>query len=402
MASNPLHLGVALDGAGWHPAAWREPNSRPAELFSPGYWIDLITTAQRGLLDFVSIEDSLTIPGTRHASPGDAVDRVNARIDAHLIAARVAPVTRHIGLIPTVTATHTEPFHVSAAIATLDYTSRGRAGWQVKVSGTASEAAHFGRREVRSLSPAEIADAVAAGAPPGQVHELFAEAADAVEVVRRLWDSWEDGAEIRDVATRRFIDRDKLHYIDFQSPHLSVRGPSITPRPPQGQPVVAALAHAPLIYEFAARTADLVFITPGREAGPGPILDQVAAAQADRPGEPLRVYADLVVFLDTDAATGAARLTRLNEVAGAEFASDAAIFAGSAQELADLLIAWRDQGIDGFRLRPGVAVDDLAAITDRLVPNLQRRGAFRTGYPDGSLRELLGLPGTVPNRYAKV
>jgi alkanesulfonate monooxygenase SsuD/methylene tetrahydromethanopterin reductase-like flavin-dependent oxidoreductase (luciferase family) len=204
------------------------------------------------------------------------------------------------------------------------------------------------------------------------VHELFAEAADAVEVVRRLWDSWEDGAEIRDVATRRFIDRDKLHYIDFQSPHLSVRGPSITPRPPQGQPVVAALAHAPLIYEFAARTADLVFITPGREAGPGPILDQVAAAQADRPGEPLRVYADLVVFLDTDAATGAARLTRLNEVAGAEFASDAAIFAGSAQELADLLIAWRDQGIDGFRLRPGVAV------------------------------ELLGLPGTVPNRYAKV
>ncbi|WP_067682780.1 LLM class flavin-dependent oxidoreductase [Nocardia miyunensis] len=399
MAPNPLHLGVALDGAGWHPAAWREPHSRPAELFAPGYWVDLVSTAQRGLLDFVSIEDTLAPPGARD-TPADAVDRVRARIDAHLIAARVAPVTRHIGLIPVVTTTHTEPFHVSKALATLDFTSGGRAGWQVRVSGTAAEAAHFGRRTVHELTPAELADAVAAGAPPGSVRELFDEAADSVEVVRRLWDSWEDGAEIRDVATRRFIDRDKLHYIDFRSRFFAVRGPSITPRPPQGQPVVTALAHAPLIYEFASRAADLVFITPGRASGPEPILEQVAAAQAERTGEPLRTYADLVVFLDTDAETGAARLARLNEAAGSEFTSDAAVFTGSAEELADLLAEWRTRGLDGFRLRPGVAVDDLASIVDQLVPILQHRNLFRTGYPDGSLRGLLGLPTTVPNRYA--
>lgn len=70
--------------------------------------------------------------------------------------------------------------------------------------------------------------------------ELYAEAADHVEVIRRLWDSWEDDAEIRDVATGRFVDRDKLHHIDFEGRHFSVRGPSITPRPPQGQPVVSA------------------------------------------------------------------------------------------------------------------------------------------------------------------
>ncbi|WP_454197224.1 LLM class flavin-dependent oxidoreductase [Nocardia sp. Marseille-Q1738] len=404
MAPNRLHLGVALDGAGWHPAAWREPNSRPAELFSPGYWTELVTTAQRGLLDFVSIEDSLTIPGERHGPSGDAVDLVRARIDAHLIAARVAPVTRHIGLIPTVTVTHTEPFHVSKSIATLDYTSRGRAGWQVRVSGTAEEAAHFGRREVRDLTAAEIAEAVASGTYPGHVHDLFDEAADAVEVVRRLWDSWEDDAEIRDVATRRFIDRDKLHYIDFEGRFFSVRGPSITPRPPQGQPVVAALAHSPLVYEFAAGGADLVFVTPTREAGPGTVLEQVAsaAARADRGGEPLRVYADIVVFLDTDEATGPQRLARLNEAAGAEFASDAAIFAGSVDDLAELLAEWSGHGVDGFRLRPGVAVDDLAAVADRLVPALQHRGVFRTHYPEGSLRALLGLPTTVPNRYATV
>ncbi|MGW4094646.1 LLM class flavin-dependent oxidoreductase [Nocardia sp. NPDC004750] len=402
MAPKPLHLGVALDGAGWHPAAWREPNSRPAELFSPGYWTELVATAERALLDFVSIEDSLRIPGERHAPSDDAVDQVRARLDAHLIAARVAPVTRHIGLIPTVTTTHTEPFHVSKSIATLDYTSRGRAGWQARVSGTAEEAAHFGRRSVRDLSTAEIAEAIASGSFPGHVHDLFDEAADAVEVVRRLWDSWEDDAEIRDVATRRFIDRDKLHYIDFEGRFFSVRGPSITPRPPQGQPVVAALAHGPLIYEFAARGADLVFVTPTRDEGPGPILEQVAsaAARVGRAGAPLRVYADITVFLDTDEEPGPQRLSRLSALARAEFDSDAPVFAGSADELADLLTDWSERGIDGFRLRPGVAVDDLAAVADRLVPALQRRGVFRTGYPDGSLRALLGLPTDVPNRYA--
>ncbi|MFC8528104.1 LLM class flavin-dependent oxidoreductase [Nocardia sp. NPDC057227] len=402
MAPKPLHIGVALDGAGWHPAAWREPNSRPTELFTPGYWTDLVGTAEAGLLDFVTIEDSLRTPGDWHDEHPDSTDQVRARIDAQLIAARVAPVTRHIGLIPTVTVTHTEPFHVSKALATLDFTSRGRAGWQARVSASGSEAKQFGRREIRDLTAAEHAEAIATGTYPAHVPELFEEAADVVEVVRRLWDSWEDDAEIRDVENRRFIDRDKLHRIDFEGRFFSVRGPSITPRPPQGQPVVTALAHAPLVYEFAARGADLVFVTPGRAQGPAPIVAQVAAAaeQVGRSGEPLRIFADLVVFLDTEAERGAQRLARLNEHAGAEYRSDAAVFTGSADELAELLTAWGGQGLDGFRLRPGVAVDDLAAITAALVPALQRRGAFRTGYPDGGLRAVLDLPTTVPNRYA--
>ncbi|MGW5313549.1 LLM class flavin-dependent oxidoreductase [Nocardia thailandica] len=400
MAPTPFPLGVALDGAGHHPAAWREPNSRPADLFGPGYWTDLVTTAERGLLDFVTIDDSLGIPGERHGRPDEAVDRVRARLDAHLVAARVAPVTRHIGLIPTVTTTHTEPFHVSKALATLDFTSRGRAGWQARVSGAPGEAALFGRRPEPDLSAEDLAEALRTGVWPQALRDLFDEAADVVEVVRRLWDSWEDDAEIRDVATRRFIDRTKLHHIDFEGRWFSVRGPSITPRPPQGQPVVTALAHGPLAYEFAARSADLVFVTPTLADGPAPVLAAVAeaATAVGRTGERLRVFADLVVFLDTPAETGADRLARLN--AAAEFASDAAVFAGSAEELADLLVTWRDGGVDGFRLRPGVAVDDLAAITDRLVPVLRGRGLARTAYPEGSLRGLLGLPTTVVNRYA--
>jgi hypothetical protein len=140
-----MHLSVALDGAGWHPAAWREPGARPAELFTAGYWADVIAEAERGLLDFVTIEDGLSPQSSRSGRPDSRTDQVRGRLDAVLIAARVAPVTRHIGLMPVVVVTHTEPFHVSKAIATLDYVSSGRAGVQVRVSASPHEAAHFGR-----------------------------------------------------------------------------------------------------------------------------------------------------------------------------------------------------------------------------------------------------------------
>ena len=238
--SEHLHLAVALDGYGWHPEAWRQsPSAEPVT--SGRYWSDLAVTAERGLLDFVTFDDALT--PQRRRRPEIEPRWLAGRPDAVLVASRVAPVTRHIGLIPVATVTHTEPFHISKAIATLDFISHGRAGWQVRVSGSKHEAELFGRRDVIGA-------------------DLFDEAADAVEVVRRLWDSWEDDAVIRDVATGRYVDRDKLHYIDFTGKYFSVKGPSITPRPPQGQPVVTALAHQIPVYEFASRSVDLVFITP--------------------------------------------------------------------------------------------------------------------------------------------
>ena len=127
-ASPAVHLAVALEGAGWHPAAWREPRARPDELFQAGYWADLIQEAERGLLDFVTIEDGLGLQSARHFEQDWRTDQVRGRLDAVLIAARVAPLTSHIGLIPTAVVTHTEPFHISKAIATLDYVSTGRAG----------------------------------------------------------------------------------------------------------------------------------------------------------------------------------------------------------------------------------------------------------------------------------
>ena len=232
---------------------------------------------------------------------------------------------------------------------------------------------------------------------------MFEEATDAVEVVRRLWDSWEDDAIIKDVATGRFIDRDKLHYIDFEGRSFSVRGPSIVPRPPQGQPLVAVLAHQPVPWEFAATSGDVVFITPADERRRGDVGRQRARrrgrAWAAR-DPPLKLLADLVVFLAPTTAAAADRKARLDELAGRELLSDAAIFVGTPEDLAAELVAWRAHGLDGFRLRPGVTTVDLPAIVDGVVPALQQRGVFRRSYEPGTLRERFGL-GRPANRYAR-
>jgi alkanesulfonate monooxygenase SsuD/methylene tetrahydromethanopterin reductase-like flavin-dependent oxidoreductase (luciferase family) len=359
-----IHLAVALDGAGWHPAAWREPDARPTELLTARYWTDLVREAAHGTVDLVTFEDSFGLQSSG----------VRGRLDATLVAAAVAPRVGGIGLVPTVIATHTEPFHISKAVATLDYASTGRAGVLVRVSASQSEALLVGRRQVST-------------------EDLLGEAADYVEVVRRLWDSWEDDAEIRDAATGRFIDRDKLHYIDFEGRWFSVRGPSITPRPPQGQPLVFALAHGDASYRFAERAVDVVFVTPRDTDDAGAIVGQIS-------GVP-HVFGELTVFLDEDDRVAADRRKRLDDLAGESVPDDAAVFAGTPGGLADLLLAWRSAGLTGFRLRPAALPHDLTAITRGLVPELRARGVFRHAYGDGTLRDRLGFARPA-NRYAGI
>lgn len=398
--NHPLHLAVALEGAGWHPSAWREPSARPAELLTAAYWADQAQTAERAGIDFVTIEDTLALQSVEPFEPDSTTGEVRGRIDALLIASSIAPLTESIGLIPTVTVTHTEPFHVSKAVATLDYTSEGRAGWQAKVSAGEEEAGHFGRRTApgsqaitRSATGTELSS---------EAQALFVEAAEVVEVVRRLWDSWEDDAEIRDVATDRFVDAGKVHAIDFQGTNFTVRGPAITPRPPQGQPIVTALAHAEVPFRFAAESADLVFTTPqdsGSDARK--VITEVRAAEefVGRVGEPLRVYADLLVVLDSEEEPAVNRLARLN-AAGRELVSDARILAGSAAQISREIAALQALGYDGVRLRPAAVPEDLTLIAETLVPELRSRGLLEKDPQAFNLRTRLGLPASVPNRYA--
>lgn len=395
----PLYLAVALDGVGWHPAAWREADVDARDVFRPGYWVGLIQEAEWAGLDFVTIQDSLLLQSTSERHPEGRTDRVLGRLDAVLVAARAAPGTTRVGIIPVATTTHTEPFHISKAIATLDYVSRGRAGFQARISPTSVEAAQFGRRQVgaRGLSAVEGSGE----AEPGEL--LMEEAADFVEVVRRLWDSWEDDAEIRDAATGRFIDRDKLHYIDFEGRWFSVRGPSITPRPPQGQPIVCVLAHVDAAFQLAARSADVVFVTPHSSDQARSLVATVRRHEerVERTQPPLRVLADLVVFLDDEVGAADERKERLDQLAGKPLESDAMIFSGTPTELADLLEEWHTGGVEGFRLRPGAVPRDFDAVAHEVVAELAERDLRPPSYQESTLRARLGLLRPA-NRYVPV
>jgi alkanesulfonate monooxygenase SsuD/methylene tetrahydromethanopterin reductase-like flavin-dependent oxidoreductase (luciferase family) len=256
---------------------------------------------------------------------------------------------------------------------------------------------YFGRRALPRLSAAAITDPTVRQ----QLDEYFAEAADYVEVLRRLWDSWEDDAEVRDVTTGRFIDREKLHYIDFKGHWFSVKGPSITPRPPQGQPVVAALGHGDAAYRLIASSADVGFVTPHGASQATGIVAEIDGLRrdSDRSAETLHVFGDLVVFLDEEPEAARQRRRRLDDLAGAECISDAETFVGTPTQLADLLQEWHAAGLSGFRLRPAALPHDLTQITDGLVPELRHRGLFRTAYEASTLRGLLGLARPA-NRYA--
>ncbi|MFE4453856.1 LLM class flavin-dependent oxidoreductase [Streptomyces sp. NPDC056796] len=347
-ATRPLHLAAEIGGPPRYDAASH---------------VALARLAEEGTLDYVTLGDSFARPGP----------------DALAVLARVAPATTRVGLVPTVTTTHTEPFHVSSAVATLDWVSGGRAGWQADVSTTEAEARLFGRR------------------PAAPAAALWQEAGEAADAGARLWDSWEDDAEIRDVATGRFIDRDKLHYVDFEGSTFSVRGPAIVPRPPQGRPVTVIDGTGGPAREAAARHADVVHVratSPGQAASLRDEVRRTAAAHGRDP-DSLRVLAALTVDLG-DAETA----PEPGLVSGPQLAGRGTYFRGGPVDLAELITQWHRGGaVDGFHLTPITPARDLERIVNGTVALLQHRSLFRTFYPGGTLREHLGL-GRPANRYA--
>ncbi|MGW0039305.1 LLM class flavin-dependent oxidoreductase [Gordonia sp. NPDC003376] len=370
-----VHLAVALEGAGSHPGAWRAPDAQPQALTRADYWRRLLVEAESGLLDFATIPDSFALHRGRPRT-----DRAVGRLDAVLLASRLAPATGHIGLVPTTTVTHTEPFHVSKAIATLDHISEGRAGVSLRTTADPDEAALFGRRR--------FAD------NPSVLSDLASEATDFATVLSRLWDSWEDDAEIRDVATGRFVDRDRLHYIDFVGEHFAVRGPSITPRPPQGRPIIASTGTHATDLQLIGAAADVGFITPRDPDDAARAVTAIAAARtaAGRAEDPpARVFVDLFVVLGSSNDAAVQRLEQLDAWAG-EGHTAAGTVVGTAQGLADEIERWTSvDGVHGIRLHPASLPYDIQAIVADLIPELQRRNLFRTEYAERNLRRRLGL-----------
>lgn len=375
----PFFVGLDADGTGTHPASAAVAGLAGADLVSGDRLARSVRQAENAGLTFVSFADAL-LP----AVPGSPA---SARLDAVTRAAFVSRTTTAIGLVPQVPTTYPEPFHVAAQLASLDIATAGRAGWVPSVTRDAETADAYGR-------PA--------------VPDLEREARDVVQVVRYLWDSWEDDAVVRDVPTGRYLDRNRVHYVDFEGKSFSVKGPLITPRPPQGQLVVLAadgdIAAVPGGGDLRSTAEQLVDVSL---VGGSDVAAVRAAALSARERSP-RVGVDIEVVLDAGGRTSADRLAELD--AGSPpggrtpWGSGALRHVGSAASLVALLIDLATPGpdgrrsVDGVRLLPAVLDVDLPVLARDVLPALRTARLTAAPRPGATLRDALGLPRPA-NRY---
>lgn len=356
----PFAVGLDLDGDGAHPAAWRAARHAPNELLSPARIAHLAEQAEAAGFTYVSFADSA-------ATSGDPA-LISGRLSPIETAAFAAARTRRIGLVPVADTIHAEPYHLSNQLSSLDYASKGRAGWFAGAADSPQRARAFGAPQ--AIDP----------------HARRREASEVVDAARRLWDTWEDGVLIADTATGRFLDADKMHYADVQGEFVQVKGPALLPRPIQGQLVVFAYPES-----VDPGLADVLVVSAVTEDA------LIAAARRARSLGSARVVADIEVVLDTTSARARDRIATL-DLYTAWAATERLRFDGSAAELVALINRLAEH-VDGVRLRPAVIDIDVPELAALVLPALESAGTFTSPTPGHTLRDLFGL--TRPaSRYA--
>jgi alkanesulfonate monooxygenase SsuD/methylene tetrahydromethanopterin reductase-like flavin-dependent oxidoreductase (luciferase family) len=347
-----LHLAVEVDGDGAHPAAWRFSGRAPSAVLDAAALWDTAEAAETAGFTLATFADSPLRPGTGRDTAG--------RLEAGVRAAYLSTRTNRIGLAPTLHTTTTEPFHLATQLASLDHASGGRAAWVVGATNSGDALATIG------------------GTPLPAPDRLRGEVSDVIEVARRLWDSWQDDAVIKDRATGRFLDPERVHHVNFVGGSFSVIGPLITPRPPQGQVVVIApetLGVAGQIDIALVGGSDLADVTQ-------------RARQARQEGVPL-VFAEVEVLLDV-AEPATARLAAL-DAASPWGTTDRLRHIGSAEQLTSALRQLATV-VDGVRLHPAVLLVDLPVLAQRVLPALAADQLHVPPSPGATLRDTLGLP----------
>jgi FMN-dependent oxidoreductase (nitrilotriacetate monooxygenase family) len=443
-----LHLGLVIIAVGNHDAAWLSGECDPFGYIDPGYFKNLAEVAERGTFDALFFPDIPAAGGggvqVAGHDPGAGAFPWQA-LDPALILASVIEHTSHIGLISSASTTFNEPYDIARRFASLDHLSGGRAGWNIVATFREAAARNFG---LEMLPTTE---------------ERYERATEFVEVVTKLWDSWEDGALLADRARGYFADYMKIHPIRHSGEHFSVAGPLQVPRSPQGHPVLAQAGSSPAGRELAARYGDLLFTAQGSLEGAAAFADDIRdrASRIGRDPAEIRFMPGLETVIGgteeeawerkrrLDDFLGEERLLtllagmlgvdpehlrldeplspyvldRTREIPGARGPMDAVIDAaererltarelfdkignwnryaiGAPEQIADFIEQWfRSGAIDGFNIMPDVLPSGLEAFVEQVVPILRRRGLLRHEYTGSTLRDHLGLP-RLPSRYA--
>lgn len=418
--------------------SWRHPASA-SDFLAPEYYQRIARTLEDAKFDMAFFDDRLAMPdiyGDDHRATVEHGIRA-VKLDPTAVMMMMAAATSRLGLGSTYSTTYYEPFHVARLFGTLDLMTKGRVAWNVVTSLNGSEAENMGRDEHME-------------------HDARYDRADEfVDVVTRLWSSWEDDALVVDKATGRFADPQKVHRLDHRGEYFRSRGPLPVPRSPQGQPVLLQAGQSGRGIAFAGRWAEVVFASyHSRDVGRKQYAALRAAVAAEgRDPDLVRIAPSAKIILGETAAMAEDKraltealakpidsLALLCEVLNVDFATrpydepfsdedlagvswhslrdrvilksgktnpsvrdfveasgrgtlnESMLISGTPKQVADEMEEWFSDACDGFVISateiPGT-YEDVARL---LVPELQRRGLFRTEYPGTTLRETMGLP----------
>src|SRR6266545_2018845 len=437
MPREHLHINLFMAGTGHHEASWRHPAADPGFAASAAHYITLAKVAEAAALDSVFLADGLSVAvDVRHGMPRN--------FEPLTLLSAIAASTSQIGLIGTMSTTFTEPFNLARQFASLDHLSGGRAGWNIVTTAEDRSAQNFGM-------PAMTAHL-----------ERYARAAEFVEVVTKLWDSWGDSAVVADHRSGVYAEPARIRTIDHDGSHFRVRGPLNIGRSPQGHPLLVqagtseigqafAAAHAEIVFavhqtldagqryyrQFKAKVAehrrdpDLVKILPGIV----PVIGETEAAAHTRAREldelivPARAIAALEERLGIDLSTHdlddplpplppaerftgqrgrydvikklaeRERLTLRQMISRLGGGRGHHTVVGAPEQVADRMQQWYDaRAADGFTVLPPLLPEGLDLFVQHVAPVLRRRGLLREGYTGRTLREHYGLP-RPPNQF---
>lgn len=430
-----MNLGAFVHETGQHVAGWRHPGGHTGSGTDFAQALDVARTAERGKFDLLFLADGAAVTTSGSPESRRRMGKV-VKFEPITLLSALASVTSHLGLVATATSTYNEPYTLARQFASLDQISGGRAGWNLVTSNNEAEALNYNREQHYAHA------------------DRYDRAVEFAEVVVGLWDSWDDDAFIRDQETGVFFDPDKLHTLAHRGKHFSVRGPLNVARSPQGRPVLVQAGASDTGRELAARTAELVFTAQttfeqatefyadvrsrlsryGRRQDevkimPGfyPVVGRTESEAREKfdflqslihPSVGLAVLEHTIGVHDLDKypldgpvpdmgdtngplsrqrlLLEAARRDKLTlwELCLLNAGPRGHVLAvGTPSQVADVMEHWFLNGAaDGFNVMPAWLPGSLTDFVDMVIPELQRRGLFRTEYEGNTLRDNLGLP----------
>ncbi len=427
-----IKLGLSMRYLGYHAAGWRHPQADPGAASKFSHFKRVAQTAEAAKFDMVFLADGIGIRG-KDEPPGSLCRSAqNAELEPLTLLSALAAVTDRIGLVATASTTYNEPFHVARKFASLDQISGGRAGWNIVTSWSDNEARNFNRDQHLDYAT------------------RYERAAEFVDVVTGLWDSWDEDAFPYDKASGVFFEPSKLHVLEHLGKHFKVRGPLSVKRTPQGRPLLVQAGASDQGIDIAARNADLVYSAAQTFAQAKSYYDTLKARVAvhGRSPEDLLILPGVTPFIGRtrqeaqdkyeqlnaliDPALGLSYLyTQMGDLSAYDvdgpvpepvspqvrsiakglldlakrenltirqlYTKIAAgfgtrLFVGTAADLVDEMQEWVEGGAaDGFNICPAVLPMDLDDFNELVMPELRRRFMFRTEYEGTTLRQNLGL-----------